>query len=133
MFLGVSHSRPLAALCDNLLTLKKRWDNGEPGPLIDFEAAQALVHIGGPRVRKAIFDSLRKPLDRRALLIRAHVLAELDPPQIMCEHIQLAIADQEYRQKINAEAIDEQYLANLRQLHDWLKDLEFLKDGKNWP
>lgn len=133
IFLRASEPRALAALCDNLLTLKGNGD-GEVGPLIDFEAAKALVAIGSTHVRQAIFDSLRKPLDRRALLIRAYVLGELDPPQIMCEHIKLAIADQEelHRSKVFREH-DEEYLANLRQLHDWLKEPEFLKDVKNWP
>jgi hypothetical protein len=90
VFLGGGDSRALAALCDNLLTLKGdtdgyEWEGGHP--LSDFEAAQALVTIGGRHVRQAIFDSLRKPQGRRDLLIRAHVLAELDPPPIMCEHI----------------------------------------------
>ncbi|MCI0361547.1 MAG: hypothetical protein L0211_23940 [Planctomycetaceae bacterium] len=133
VFLGASEPRALAALCDNLLTLKGVDDEGG-SPLSDFKAAQALVHIGGTRVRQAIFDSLRRPLDRRELLIRAHVLAKLDPPQIMCEHIKMAIAHQEelHRSKVFRDH-DDQYLANLRQLHDWLKDAEFLKDRRNWP
>lgn len=131
VFLHAREPRALAALCDNLLTLKGDhdgfgWEGGHP--LSDYRAAQALVAIGGTHVRQAIFASLRKPLDRRAILIRAHVLAELDPPQIMCEHIKLAIADQEERQRIGAIAVDEQYLASLRQLHDWFKAPKSLPD-----
>jgi hypothetical protein len=133
VFLRAGEPRALAALCDNLLTLKDSITT-EPGPLIDFEAARALVTIGGSRVRQAIFDSLRKPLVRRELLIRAHVLGELDPPQIMFEHIKLAIAEQErlHRAKVYGEH-DQEYLANLRQVHDWLKDAEFLSHPSNWP
>jgi hypothetical protein len=71
---------------------------------------------------------------RRELLIRAHVLGELDPPQIMFEHIKLAIAEQErlHRAKVYGEH-DQEYLANLRQVHDWLKDAEFLSHPSNWP
>jgi hypothetical protein len=131
--IGGGDSRALAALCDNILTLRGIDDEGG-SPLRDFKAAQALVHIGGSRVRRAIFDSLRQPLDRRALLIRAHVLAELDPPHIMCEHIKLAIAAQEELHRVMVfRDHDEQYLSNLRQLHDWLKSPEFLEDRKNWP
>jgi hypothetical protein len=132
VYFGASDSRALAALCDNLLTLKGSGDS-DVGRLNDFEAAQALVRIGGTRVRQAIFDSLRKPLDRRGLVIRAHVLAKLDPPPIMCEHIKMAIADQEERQRINAVAEDEPYVARLRQLHDWLNAPQFLADPTNWP
>lgn len=130
--IGGGDSRALAALCDNILTLKGNDD--ETFPLRDYKAAQALVHIGGSRARKAIFESLRQPLDRRGLLIRAHVLAEVDPPQIMCEHIKLALAEQErlHASKVFAEH-DDQYRANLRQLHEWLKTPEFLADIKNWP
>jgi hypothetical protein len=133
VLLRASEPRALAALCDNLLTLKGNGDTDGGSPLVDFEAARALVAIGGTRVREAIFDSLRKPLDQRELLIRGHVLARLDPPPIMCEHIKMAIADQEERQRINAIPDDEQYLAKLRQLHDWLKGPQFLKDRQNWP
>lgn len=129
---GTVDSRALAALCDNILTLK--GNDNEVFPLSGFKAAQALVHIGGSRARNAIFASLHQPLDRRGLLIRAHVLAEVDPPQIMCEHIKLAIAELE---RLHAAKVvddnDDEYLANLRQLHDWLSDPEFLQNNKSWP
>lgn len=85
-------------------------------------------------MREAIFDSLRKLLERWALLIRAHVLGELNPPHIMCEHIKMAMAELErlHQSKVFRDH-DEEYLANLRQLHDWLKDAEFLKQHSNWP
>jgi len=130
--LGGGDARALAALCNCLLTLKVNDD--EAFPLRDFKAAQALVHIGGSRARRAIFESLCQPLERRALLVRAHVLSEIDPPLILCEHIKLAIAEQErlHKAMVFGEH-DDQYLANLRQLHDWLKDPAFLQDSKNWP
>jgi hypothetical protein len=52
----------------------------------------------------------------------------------MCEHIKLAIAELErlHQSKVFRDH-DEEYLANLRQLHDWLKDPLFLQDRRNWP
>jgi hypothetical protein len=130
--IGGGDARALAALCDNLLTLKAE-DDEAGSPLTDFKAAQALVHIGGSRARRAILESLRKPVDRRGLLIRVHVLAQLDPPKIMRQHITMAIEDQEERQRIYAVAVDERYLGYLRQLRDWLNDPEFLEKPSNWP
>jgi hypothetical protein len=120
----------IAALCANIVTL--RGNDDEEFPLRDFKSAQALVHIGGSRARQAIFESLRQPIDRTGLLIRAHTLGEIDPPQIMCEHIKMAIAKEENRQKAKL-SVDEQYLGKLRILQDWLSNPEFLEDRQNWP
>lgn len=132
MMSGGSSSRALTALCTNILTVKSgRGD--EVGPLIDFIAAQALIAIGGRPARTAIFDSLRQRLDGRELLIRAHVLAQMEPRSIMREHIRLALEDQEHRESVAAARIDENYKSNLRQMDEWLREPEFLANRNNWP
>ena len=52
----------------------------------------------------------------------------------MCEHIKMAMAELErLHQSEVFRDHDEEFLTNLRQLHDWLKDAELLKQHSNWP
>jgi hypothetical protein len=51
----------------------------------------------------------------------------------MIQHINLAITNQEERQRINAVAVDERYLGYLRELRAWLNDAKFLENQENWP
>lgn len=123
--------RGLRALCDNITLNDRRGD--EAVPLSGFIIAQGLAGTGGKAVRGAIFDSLRQSLDQKGLLIRAHVLEQMEPRTIMREYIRLALEDQEQREKIFAVAVNEIYKSNLRLMDEWLKTPEFLADVKNWP
>lgn len=129
--LRCADQKALVALCDNITM--ESITAGEAIPLDGFLAANALIAIGGPRVREAVLDSIHKQLDRKGLLIRAHVLAKLDPASIAREHLRLALEDQEHREKINAIAVNETYKSNLRLMDEWLNDPQFLADIKNWP
>jgi hypothetical protein len=123
--------RALAALCENLTM--SSIATLDVDPIMSLPAARALIAIGGKPAREAVFESLRKQIDRRELLIRAHVLSRMDPPHIMVLHIQQAIAEQQELQKNLADKGGEHYLANLRQIDSWLKEPNFLDNPKNWP
>jgi len=98
--------RSLTALCNNILTLKS--DRGdESAPLVDFVAARALVAIGGRGARGAVFESLRQPMSVRELLIRTHVLAQMEPRSVMLEFVRLALEDEEHRETIGAAKANE--------------------------
>jgi hypothetical protein len=77
----------------------KGGGGSETAPLDEFFVAQGLVGLGG-RARMAVFQSLRQPLDRKGLLIRAHVLSQMEPSTIMREYIRLALEDQEQREGV---------------------------------
>jgi hypothetical protein len=128
--LGGGGARGLKLLCQHITM--KGGGGSEAVPLDDFFVAQGLVGVGG-RARVAIFESLRQPLDRKGLLIRAHVLEQMEPRTIMREYIRLALEDQEEREKIFAVGVNETYKNNLRLIDEWLKDPEFLAHPKNWP
>ena len=76
---------------------------------------------------------MRRTVDRRGLLARAHVLAQIDSPHIACMHLRDVISQQEQDQANAAMAVNETYLANLRLLHTWLSDPAFLRDPRNEP
>jgi hypothetical protein len=123
--------RGLTALCNHITLNDGRGD--EAVPLSGFIIAQGLAGIGGTAVRSALLDSLHKTLDRKGLLIRAHVLAQMEPRSIMHEHLRLALEDQVQRERIFAVAVNETYKSNLCLMNEWLQDPEFLEDIKNWP
>jgi hypothetical protein len=130
MFRG-GNSRGLAALCDNIDL--PFGGLSEAVALDNLYIAQALARIGSPAVRGALLDSLRKPLDRKGLLIRAHVFNQMEPITVMREHLRLALEDQEQREKILAVNVDENYKKNLRLIDTWLSTPGFLRNSDNWP
>jgi len=123
--------RGLAALCSNIRM--KGGGGSEAAPLDDFFVAQGLAGIGGRAVRGAIFDSLRGSQDWKGLMLKTHVLAQMEPPSVMQEHIRLAVEDQERREKSGGIPVDENYKHNLRRMGEWLKDPKFLDNPNNWP
>jgi hypothetical protein len=123
--------RGLAALCENMLL--SFGEGSEQAPLADYYIAKGLAGMGGTGIRRAVFDSLRKTLEWRDLLIRGHVLAQMEPPTVMREHIRLALQEQEEREASRGVKVNEAYKSNLRQIDDWLKTPEFLRHPNNWP
>jgi hypothetical protein len=130
LVLGGGGQRGLALLCKHI-TMKGEGGS-EAVPLDDFFVAQGLVGIGG-QARKAIFESLREPLDRKGLLIRAHVLQQMEPPSIMREYIRLALEDQEQREGVGGIAVNEAYKGQLRLIEHWLQSPDYLQAPINWP
>jgi hypothetical protein len=128
--LRTGDKRALAALCDNI-TLSSMVA-GDPAPLDGLLAAEALVQIGDP-ARTAVFDSMRQALDRQNLLVRAHVLAGMDSPAIMRQHLNAAIEEQERREKTGGVPVNENFKGQLRLIESWLLDPAFLRAKANWP
>jgi len=140
--LRTGDKRALAALCDNITLSSMIAD--DPGPLTGFLAAEALVQIGAP-ARTAVFESMRLALDRQNLLLRAHVLAAMESPAIMRQHISAAIEEQERREETGGVPLNETYKetggvplnetykGQLRLLGEWLKEPSFLRAKHNWP
>ena len=129
--LGGGGPRGLAALCNNITM--KGGGGSEIGPLDDFFVAQGLAGLGGRGARGAIFDSLRGPQDWKGLMLKTHILAQMEPGSVMQEHIRLAVEDQERRERTGGIPVDENYKHNLRRMAGWLNDQKFLEDSNNWP
>jgi hypothetical protein len=129
--LRTGDKRALAALCDNIEL--RSIVAGEPAPLDGFLAAEALVQIGDSRARAAVFDSMRQVLVRKNMLVCAHVLAEMESPAIMRQHIKAAIEEQERREKSGGVPVNENYKGQLRSIDSWLQDPSFLRAKQNWP
>ena len=127
--LGVIRSEDSTAI----KVLSENLDLYEPGaaeptqPLDGFVAAQALVQIGGVRAFAGMFGATKGPLDRKQLLIRAHILKQIDEPKIVDWRLERAISEA-------PTAIDQaKYPANLAEIRKLLSSADFAKDRNNWP
>jgi hypothetical protein len=128
--LGSPFPSGLAALCQNLTLRSTKIDTVDA--LGGLPAANALVAIGGRRTAQALFESMSGDVDRHGLLIRAHILARIEPTEVAVKRIGLAI--EELQRKMGIKESDRaRHLKNLRQVESWLKEPEILSDVKNWP
>lgn len=101
---------------------------GEPAqPLDGFVAAQAVVQIGGLRAFAGVLWSLKRPLNRKDLLIRAHILSQFDEPKIMNWRLEHPVST------ANTDTDPATCRANFEEVRKLVSSPDLVKDRSNWP
>lgn len=120
----------LQAICKNLAISNNTAQRILP--LESYDVAYAVISLGGCPTIEAVLESLDKPLDKRSLLLRAHVLQRIDEREIILIHVRMAIRDAERKGSAATPATDT-HLKNLKQVETWLKNPDVLNAVENWP
>jgi hypothetical protein len=77
-----------------------------------------------------VFWRLKSKLDRRELLVCAHVLYEIDDPRLTVERLKIAKEDSRFE---DPPEVREVFWDNLAQVKQWLEDPRFATDEEIRP
>lgn len=123
--LRAKDSECIDALCDDLTS--KGGVIAVSGdafvPLRDFPAAKALVQIGGREATEGILRRMKNKLERRELLICAHVLSQIDDRAVILERMRVSLTTR--RRGEDPLKISKNFLSNLDKVREWLEDPSF--------
>lgn len=117
-------------LCKNVTLQPDAQESNPADPLNGFEAAQALVAIGGARVADAVIGQLKQPLSEIELLLFARVLQRNDDLAITLYRLRLA--SERAKPRMAAKDFDT-FVENLENVMEWLSDPEFAKNPRYSP
>jgi hypothetical protein len=123
-------SSAIDALCANLTLNTVVVVSGDDGPLLQFRAAKALVAIGGREAAEGVIRHMKLKLDRRELLICAHILNQIDYHAITFERLRIA---KEQARLEEPQEVREVFFHNLAQVQQWIEDPAFEHDEKFRP
>jgi hypothetical protein len=93
-------------------------------PLLLYPAARSLVQIGGREAAEGILRHMKKKLDRKELLICAHVLNQIDDETVTLERMRVAVTKRLRGEDPLAED-RKVFFDNLSKVKQWLENPSF--------
>lgn len=132
--LRAGESNAVYVLCNHLtypagvvMISDNEWD-----PLLLYPAAQALVKIGGREAAEGILRRMKQKLDRKELLICAHVLNQIDDEEVTLERMRVAVTKRLRGEDPLAED-RKVFFDDLSKVKQWLEDPTFETDKQFRP
>ena len=130
--LDVDRPECVNSICGNLALYAEGVSFSEDSndPLLLRPAARALVKIGGREVAEGVIRHMKQKLDRRELLICAHILNQNDYHRVTFERLRIA---KEQARLEEPQEVREVFFDNLAQVQQWIEDPGFESDAKFRP